>query len=353
MDNNYESATKQQELSFDEQQKAYYNAMQQIKDEEENKKKAKKKKKLIIICIIILLPYLLIGGFLGAIYLEATLFPESVISNTAINNYNLVSYEVNENTNSDRDDYIEKVNNSITEFVGENDITSEKIQKKLYKQGKKAYKSEAYLGAIQIWEKCAEYEDTQELLNETHYKVAELYKEQQSLSFAASHYKNSNGFSDSAEQAKECNYQFMLYELKEGKYTTACLYAETNELFDYKETRKAYFWGVVYAKCDATVDLVKSAVQMSCKDPSSYWDMGVVANYSLVVNTIADKEALLRISVEHTYSATNSFGGRVTDTYSYTSDAGTISLQGMSLDEAYRVLELSIDTLLVECGYTG
>lgn len=347
MDNNYE-VTNQQNLTQEQQQKAYYDAMLQIKEEEKNKKKQKRKKKLIILGAILCFFALLIGGNI----LKTILFPENIIGNVAISNHNLVSYTVNENTNSDRDDYVEKVQNQISTFVGEDDISDNKIQKKLYKQGKRAYKSKAYLGAIQIWENCTEYKDTQDLLDETHYEVAELYKEQQSFSYAASHYEKSNGYADSVEQAKECNYQFALYELKEGKYSTACLYIESNELLDYKEARKAYLWGTLYTKFDKTVNSVKTAVRSSCKDPSSYIDYGVDVTYTFKENKKENSKADFSITVKHTYSATNSFGGRITDSYSYTTDVSTIDLYGMTYDEAYRVAQLSIDSLLKECGYT-
>lgn len=350
MDNNFETLQNQQNLSAEQQQQAYFSAMQQMKDEEKKQKKEKRKKKLVVMGAIIGVFILLIGWNL----LKTVLFPENVIGNTALSDTD-ISYIVNENTNNVRDTYLEKIDTQITNFVGDDDINDKKIQKKLYKQGKRAFDDEAYLGAIQIWKNCVEYKDTQELLNEANYNVGLLYEENKSYSYAASCFKNSNGFSDAADREIDCNYQHVFTELKEGRYSVACLYAENFVLgkIDNENIRKAYLWGLIQAECDNTVSRVKTAVWSACKDPNSYRDLGTKCHFIFTEKKNSSTHGQLSVEVTHTYSATNSYGGRLTDSYSYTTEKEDFSLQGMTYKEAYRVACLSVDGLMTECGYKG
>ncbi len=342
MENEENKVMEQKTLTAEEQQQAYLSAMRELEEEKKKEKKKKRKKRLLIF-------FGLVGVFIIYCVVNLAVMAANSISETAINND--FSYIVNENSNTGREAYLEKIDNAVADYVGEKDIKSEKIQKHLYKQGKKALKEEEYLGAVQILNNCVEYEDASELLKEANYKAGLEFEKEGGYSYAATHFEKCGDYMDAKDRAKENNYQMFLKEINEGKMKIACLYAETNDLFGYKEANKAYLWALVQSECDSAKTSVSNAVKYSCKDPSSYQELYKKAYFNFNKNTKDLKTAKLSVEVNLKYSATNSFGGRVTDTYNYTTKAKTVNLRGLGYNEAYRVVCLNRTELLNECGY--
>lgn len=343
MENEENKVMEQKALTAEEQQQAYLGAMRELEEEKKKEKKKKRKKRLLIF-------FGLVGAFIIYCVVGLAVMAANSISETAINND--FSYIVNENSNTGREAYLEKIDNAVADYVGEKDIKSEKIQKHLYKQGKKALKEEEYLGAVQILNNCVEYEGASELLKEANYKAGLEFEKEGSYSYAATHFEKCGDYMDAKDRAKENHYQLVLKEIADGKEGIACLYVETNELFGYKETNKAYLWALVQSECEAAKNAVSNAVKYSCKDPSSYLELSRKAFFYFNKNN--SKTAKLSVAVTLRYSATNSFGGRVSDTYKYTTKAETVDLLGYSYDEAYRiVVDLDRSELLSECGYVN
>lgn len=352
MDSNFENLQNQQGFSIEQQQQVCFEQMQQMQVEEKKGKKGKNKKLAII--GIVLGSLCFVALLIGNIYVFKVMLPENAISDAAISDSD-ISYVVNEDNNAVREEYLEKIDTEITNFAGDNDINDEKIQKALYRQGKRAFKEEAYIGAIHILEKCAEYDGAEELLNEANYKAGLLYEENKSFIYAVNCFNDSNGFSDAADRAIDCYYQAFLSHLNDGNYLYARIHAETSVLdkLDNENVRKAYLWCLVRDECNSAQDKVEAAVYQSCKDPSSYVSYGSKCYFTLSENTKSSTHCYLSIKVNHTYSATNSFGGRIKDSFSYTTEKEEFSLQGMTYDEAYRVASLSCSQLMSECGYKG
>lgn len=344
MENEENKVVEQKQLTAEEQQQAYLSAMRELEEEKKKEKKKKRKKRLLIF-------FGLVGAFIIYCVVNLAVMAANSISETAINND--FSYIVNENSNTGREAYLEKIDNAVADYVGEKDIKSEKIQKHLYKQGKKALKEEEYLGAVQILNNCVEYEGASELLNEANYKAGLKFEKEGGYSYAATHFEKCGDYMDAKDRAKENHYQLVLKEIADGKEGIACLYVETNELFGYKETNKAYLWALVQSKCDNAKTAVSNAVKNSCKDPSSYRELSRKAFFYFNRNGKDSKTAKLNIEVTLRYSATNSYGGRVSDTYEYTTKAEKVNLRGFSYDEALRFVCLGRAEILSECGYVN
>ncbi len=343
MENEENKVNEQKTLTTEEQQQAYLSAMKELEEEKKKEKKKKRKKRFFILLGII-------GAFIVYGIINLIIVAVNGISETAINND--FSYIVNESSNEGRETYLEKIDESIKSYVGDEDIKSEKIQKHIYKQGKKALKKEEYLGAVQILNNCSEYEDTAELLKEANYKAGLEFEKTGGYGYAASHFEDCGDYIDAKDRAKENHYQLVLTEIAEGKDSIACLYVETYKLFGYKEINKAYLWALVQSECENAKNAVSNAVKYSCKDPSSYLELSRKAFFNFNKNN--SKTAKLSVEVTLRYSATNSFGGRVSDTYKHTTKAETVDLRGYSYDEAYRIVaDLDRSELLSECGYSG
>ena len=343
MENEKNKVIEQKPLTTEEQQQAYLSAMRELENEKKKDKKKKRKKRALIFLG-------LVGVFVifCVVKVAATLW--NSISETAINNE--YTYTTDESSNKGREAYLEKIDDAIEVYVGDGDIKSEKNQKHLYKQGKKVLEKEEYLGAVQILNNCSEYEDTAELLKEANYKAGLEFEKAGGYGYAASHFEDCGDYTDAKDRAKENHYQLVLKEIAEGKDSIACLYVETNKLFGYKEINKAYLWALVQSECDSAKDAVSKAVKYSCKDPSSYIELSRKAFFHFYENKKNSKTANLSVDVTLRYSATNSFGGRVSDTYEYSTKVKTVDLRGYSYKEASRfVIELSRNELLSECGY--
>lgn len=358
MDNEKNEAAEQKNLTIEEQQQAYFNAMKAMEAEKQKEmqewqaeKKKKRKKKALIILGIIAVCVLAIATVSVSNMIIAKNNP---IYSAALTG-NALLYGVDETAEENRTKCAKAIEEAINAYVGDKDIKNEEIQQYLYKQAKLTLKKDVPYGAVLILGYCQENDDVNELLKKANYEAGKEFKKMGNSVIAAKHLWNSEDYKDGTELAKEYTYEYILEQVRTGNWggwLKASTYAGDKRMKGYKETAKLYVWTKTQALCCSKAELAEVAIKNACKDPASYQKLSDNTSFSFNEKKTDSSKAEFKVNINIRYSATNSFGGRVSDTFQETIKMDDIDLMGLSYDEAFRVVGLSTDELLKECEVT-
>ncbi len=353
-------------------EQAYLNALRTLEKEKEDakkaeaeakkaKKKAKRKKRLKTFGIII-------AAFIVFCVMSPTIFSAS--AKKAINKY--ISNPENSVST------LEELVDEYTEY----EESDSKEAKTLFKLGKKAISKEEYGTAAYLLKVCSENTDTydSDIADEISKVDADKVTVEKANGYAAlvklgkdkgiTFDEKTNGtilnLAKQAEANKDYEAVMNLYSaysgtedvtegLNNAKYNTAISYIEQElyylaaekfkELGNYKYSKHLYLWSEVEtAKGVDNTDRARNELKSKLKDPSSYQENS--ATYTAVGSVREDRSGkqivVIVYSARISYSATNSFGGRITDTYLWTHEKlGNLDAEGIPEGELTQFLRLS------------
>ncbi len=358
-------------------EQAYLNALRTLEKEKEDakkaeaeakkaKKKEKRKKRLKTFGIII-------AAFIVFCIMSPTIFSAS--AKKAINKY--ISNPENSVSTLEQlvDDYMR------------NEESDSKEAKTLFKLGKKATSKEEYGTAAYLFKVCSENTDTydSDIAEEISKVDADKVTAEKANGYAAlvklgkdkgiTFDEKTNGtilnLAKQAEANKDYEAVMNLYSaysgteditegLNNAKYNTAISYIEQElyylaaenfkELGNYKYSKHLYLWSEVEAaKGVDNTNTARSELKAKLKDPSSYQENS--ATHTAVGSVREDRSGkqivVIVYSARINYSATNSFGGRITDTYLWTQEKlGDLDADGIDEGELKQFLRMNKSKVL-------
>lgn len=359
------------DLNNADREQAYLNAMRTLEKEKEEakkaeaeakkaKKKAKRKKRLKTLGIII-------AAFIVFCVLSPTIFSASAKKN--INKYI-----------SNPENSVSSLEQLVAEYV-EFEESESKETKTLFKLGKKAISKEEYGTAAYLFKVCSENTDKYDgdIADEISGVAADKVSAEKASGYAAlvklgkdkglTFDEKTNevilGFAKQAEANKDYEAAMNLYSAYSGKediteglkiaqYNVAISYIEDgyyrlaaekfNELGNYKYSKHLYLWSEVEAaKGVDNTNTARNELKSKLKDPSSYQENS--ATHTAVGSVREDRSGkqivVIVYSVRINYSATNSFGGRLTDNYLWTQEKlGDLDAEGIDEGELKQFLRM-------------
>ncbi len=286
-------------LTVEEQQQAYVEAVKQMKKEEKQAKKKKRLIKLGVFAVIIVMIF--VGTIISSFIHSADDISSVAISQTYL------PVEENEQIKT----YKTNIENAITGYIGDKNPDDEEIHSTLIEQAQIAMDKGSYYGAYIILQHCADNENAKELIN-------------------------------------ECNYQIAVTCIDKNHNGTA--WAHIKHLDNYKNSDALEIWLHYQNLSTVQFELLKSTVQSNCKDPTSFREE-YGSQFYIDINEDKDAKSghSLYLKIDLVYSATNSYGGRLRDTYTYEFDPFDFDIHGKSTNEAARIVKLNKTQILNEC----
>lgn len=359
--------TNEQQVNINNNSEAYLNALRKLEQEKEEAKKEKKKKRIKIILIIL-------GVYIAIFYVIPAIF--GIISSieptpkSAINSYIL-----------DKGNRTDSLANLVDDYIKSDTHSEEKEIKNIFDFGKKAIQMKDFDSASYLFKVCVDSSDEYDkkiqkvidkinidgFSNEELISYASLIKFGEENGIEISE-ETSVVFLERARSAVESgDYEIaiQLYsaytgkenienELREVKYNLAISYVEKEEyldagdyleeLGDYKYSKELHMWSRV--KSNMNFDASYSArkdLKARLKDPSSYEEYGAYYWNTYYIGKVNAGNLTVEITryVTLSYSATNSFGGRVSDTYEWSTDGPSFAAKGFEKEELEELLEMS------------
>ncbi len=359
------------DLNNADREQAYLNAMRTLEKEKEEakkaeaeakkaKKKAKRKKRLKTLGIII-------AAFIVFCVLSPTIFSASAKKN--INKYI-----------SNPENSVSSLEQLVAEYV-EFEESESKETKTLFKLGKKAILKEEYGTAAYLFKVCSENTDKydgdiadeisgvaadkvsaekasgyaalvklgkdkgltfDEKTNEVILGLAKQAEANKDYEAAMNLYSAYSGKEDITEGLKIAQYNVAISYIEDGYYRLAA--EKFNELGNYKYSKHLYLWSEVEAaKGVDNTNTARNELKSKLKDPSSYQENS--ATHTAVGSVREDRSGkqivVIVYSVRINYSATNSFGGRLTDNYLWTQEKlGDLDAEGIDEGELKQFLRM-------------
>ncbi len=323
-------------ISAEEKDKeAYLEAMRQLEQEKKDAKKAKKKKrrkKVLIAFLVIII------GFIAFMVISPSIFASDSIGN-------IKDYINNPEGRTVSLEYV------VNEYIGYDFHSEEKEMKNLFKLGKQAIEAEDYATGAYLLKHCIVFSDEYKEkiskdigdADEILLKGARAASKAQDYGVAAGIYAAYKGSENVKNEYNEACYQLAITYIADKKYTDASV--SLRMLGDYKYSKQLILWLAVEQDKDFNdPSKARSELKSRLKDPSSYQEVSATCWVSPMVRE--DKENGLYVKmvnyVSIKYSATNSFGGRITDSYYWNNDnyAAKIKVEGLSKSEAESVIKL-------------
>ncbi|MBE6770644.1 MAG: hypothetical protein E7547_00700 [Ruminococcaceae bacterium] len=365
------------DLNNADREQAYLNAMRTLEKEKEDakkaeaeakkaKKKAKRKKRMKTLGIIV-------AAFIAFCVLSPTIFSASAKKN--INKY--ISNPDSRTTT------LEQLVDEYLEF----EESESKEQKTLFKLGKKAISEEEYGAAAYLFKVCSENTDKYDSdiadeisevdINKVDAEKASGYAslaslgKDKGLTFDEKTNEAIFGFAKQAEANKDYETVMNLYSvysgtedvtegLKNAQYNVAINYIEDElyhlaaekfkELGNYKYSKHLYLWSSVEAaKGVDNTNTARNELKAKLKDPASYQENSAThtAVGSVREDRLGKQIVVIVYSVRINYSATNSFGGRITDDYLWTQEKqGDLDADGIDEGELKQFLRMHKNKVL-------
>ena len=151
-------------------------------------------------------------------------------------------------------------------------------------------------------------------------------------------------YKDAEEMARECNYQKAIGLAEKHEWSEARAIFDKLAALDYKGSKELAAYSCVWENADARIAVAESSLVSRLKDPSSYQVLHKNWKYTFVDRSAGSVE--LHMTIQIKYSATNSFGGRVTDTYSDDADVVLGNLYGYTASQMEEILGKSISQIV-------
>lgn len=346
---------------------AYLNALRQLEKEKEEAKKAKKKKRNKIILIIL-------GLYVAIFYVIPAIL--GIISSiepspkSAINSYIL-----------DSDNRTDSLENLVDNYIETDTHSEEKEIKNLFNFAKKAIQMKDFDSARYLFKVCVDSSDEydEKILKEISKISIDGFSNEELINYASLiKFSEENGKEISEEtkviflerarsavESGESEIAVQLYsvytgkeniekELNEVKYNLAISYVEKEkylnaydyleELGNYKYSKELYMWSRVKSNMnfDASYS-ARSDLKARLKDPSSYVEYSSYYwnTYHIGTAEAGNPTVVITRHVTLSYSATNSFGGRVSDTYKWSTEGPSFGAVGFEKEELKELIEMS------------
>ena len=182
--------------------------------------------------------------------------------------------------------------------------------------------------------------------DEDYSHAMDLYN-QKSYTEAYDAFVSLDNYKDSSAMAAECRY-LLAVDLAEQKD-----WKEAKEIFDemaannYKASNSLAAYCNVWHNTTIHGNMAENKVIGMLKDPSSYQLLKRTIHYEL---TDRSETAIdMHLTIEIKYSATNSFGGRVSDTYETEADVVLSNTYGFTADQLTKLLKKSISSIVSDC----
>lgn len=314
---------------------AYLAAMRQLEQEKKDAKKAKKKKrrkKVLIAFLVIII------GFIAFMVISPSIFAGDSIGN-------IKDYINNPEGRTSSLEYV------VNEYIGYDFHSEEKEMKNLFKLGKQAIEAEDYATGAYLLKHCIAFSEEykEKISNDIGdadkilLKGARAAVKAEDYGVAAGIYAAYKGSENIKNEYNEACYQLAISYIADKKYADASV--SLNMLGDYKYTKQLKLWLDV-EKCKDFNDPSKARSELvsRLKDPSSYQEISTLC--SVLPRVVEDKKDGIYVKMVNfvtiEYSATNSFGGRITDSYHW--DSGDFSVkikvEGLSKSEVQSVIKL-------------
>ena len=198
-------------------------------------------------------------------------------------------------------------------------------------------------------------EDHEIKIDDSSYQYCESFGEyyyvENNYDMALDCYNKYKGSKDYTAAKMECYYQIGVREFKEGSESKARdnlekLYYD-EKYYNYKDTNKLMAW--LESRIDNSdyyKNITENGLKKVLKDPSSYRRISDdVDTYYLVLNESGKTYVKTYYNVSLQYSATNSFGGRVSDEYEKKYEESFL-IYGLNEKEAEKIVDLSKEELI-------
>lgn len=171
--------------------------------------------------------------------------------------------------------------------------------------------------------------------NPINYSQAMKAYEEKDYTRASELFVGLEDYKDSKKMASECNYltAISLAEKKEWKAAREIFEKLADQ--NYKASKELYAYCHVWVQAEMKITSAENKLISQLKDPSSYQKMG--ADFSYTITDRSETALDLALTIHLKYSATNSFGGRVTDTYT---NKATVVLSNMYGIDAQTLSEI-------------
>ena len=314
---------------------AYLAAMRQLEQENKDAKKAKKKKrrkKVLIAFLVIII------GFIAFMVISPSIFAGDSIGN-------IKDYINNPEGRTSSLEYV------VNEYIGYDFHSEEKEMKNLFKLGKQAIEAEDYATGAYLLKHCIAFsEEYKEKISndigdadEILLKGARAALKAEDYGVAAEIYAAYKGSENIKNEYNEACYQLAINYIADKKYADASV--ALRMLGDYKYSKQLKLWLDVEDYKDFNdPSKARSELKARLKDPSSYQETSATCWVSPMVREDKTNGVYVKIVnyVSIKYSATNSFGGRISDSYYWNSGdvSVKVKVEGLSKSEAESVIKL-------------
>ena len=319
----------------EENSEAYLNALRKLEQEKKAEKKAKKKKRRKKIRIAFF-------AVIGAIILVLALIP-SIAANQSVS---YIKDYIN-NPESRTQSLIVVVD----EYIKYDLHSEEKEINNLYKLGKKAFDKGDLETAGYLFKICVEYSEDykNKIVNATSYENIDSFLtasakkafEAGSYNVAIEIYKACENQKSVAKELKEAKYNHGISCIKNGNLAVAR--AVLREIEGYKYSDALIIWITVQEeKAFNDPTEARRELKARLKDPSSYQEIST-HSWGLAVVTKEEGKPCVRM-MKYTsikYSATNSFGGRIQDTYYWEKKGTSIPGAGYTSNELENIVKMN------------
>ena len=155
-------------------------------------------------------------------------------------------------------------------------------------------------------------------------------------------------YKDSAEMAKECRYMMAVDLAKSKEWNEARKIFEELAPENYKSSRALYTYCDLWVNAELRVTSVENSLVSQLKNPSSY--IATSKKWSYAMTERGESAVNVDLTIYITYSATNSFGGRVTDVYSANKQYVYSNPYGFTVDELRNILNSTVHLIVTDCS---
>lgn len=153
-------------------------------------------------------------------------------------------------------------------------------------------------------------------------------------------FSNLENYKDSKEMANECDYLTAIDLAQNKEWKEARTIFEALAADNYKGSKALAIYCDAWVQADIRITMAENDLINQLKNPSSYQASNRTWSY-----TLTDRSSMaidLHMSIQIEYSATNSFGGRVTDTYSSDANVVLSNTHGYTAKQVEEILGKSI-----------
>lgn len=152
--------------------------------------------------------------------------------------------------------------------------------------------------------------------------------EEQDYETAYNSFVELENYKNSQEWAIESRYQLGISLANRNEWSRARYIFKELSQQGYNSSKALYLYSLVYEEASSKISSAEYSITRNLKDPSSYQNLG--NRFSYLITDRSDSTLDLKLTVTVNYSATNSFGGRVSDTYTAEYNVVLTNMEGVN-----------------------